>query len=204
MCDEKEFLIPTSDGLNGVILATDVGKVFDFVRKHCMVGQWKQNQSRVDMFTLYNVASSLPKNGRVLEIGSASGISTFIIQQSRPDLTIECVDIEVQEEFENASQAAQSGKITMNEMPSSDYKSTGMFDLIHIDGDHTYEGVMADETHAQQIKPGGIVMWHDYGNKKWPGVKKAVDEQLNGILFEFQGWEDIPLDDGTYKAVRVW
>jgi hypothetical protein len=58
------------------------------------------------------------------------------------------------------------------------------FDMIYVDGDHTYEGVVKDlEVAYQKIKPGGWLMGHDYemNMKKAKtvyqfGVKKAVDE----------------------------
>jgi predicted O-methyltransferase YrrM len=50
----------------------------------------------------------------------------------------------------------------------------GSVDLVYIDGDHTYDGVMRDlNAWVPKIKKGGIVCGDDIG---WPGVKKAVDE----------------------------
>jgi hypothetical protein len=47
---------------------------------------------------------------------------------------------------------------------------------VFIDGDHTYEGVMHDQDLARRIvRPGGIIVWHDYGTPNCPGVKQAVD-----------------------------
>jgi len=38
-------------------------------------------------------------------------------------------------------------------------------DAIFIDGDHSYDAVMNDSALAQQrIRPGGVILWHDYGN----------------------------------------
>lgn len=58
------------------------------------------------------------------------------------------------------------------------------YDIIYLDGDHTYNGVKNDLIHAyQKIKDGGYIMGHDYemNMKKAKhvydfGVKKAVDE----------------------------
>lgn len=54
-------------------------------------------------------------------------------------------------------------------------------DWIYVDGDHSYEGCLADLENALTVlKPGGILMGDDYGwvGAKWskPGVTKAVDE----------------------------
>jgi hypothetical protein len=58
------------------------------------------------------------------------------------------------------------------------------FDMIYIDGDHSYEGCKKDlDVALQKIKIGGYIMGHDYEmnmNKAKTnysfGVKKAVDE----------------------------
>jgi len=50
-------------------------------------------------------------------------------------------------------------------------------DLLFIDGDHSYEGVKADwEAYKDFLKPGSIVVFHDYG---WAdGVKRVVHEDV--------------------------
>jgi hypothetical protein len=58
------------------------------------------------------------------------------------------------------------------------------FDMIYIDGDHSYEGCKRDlETAFRKIKKGGYIMGHDYemnmkkAHKEYFfGVKRAVDE----------------------------
>jgi predicted O-methyltransferase YrrM len=58
------------------------------------------------------------------------------------------------------------------------------FDMIYLDGDHEYKGVVKDlEVAYQKIKPNGWLMGHDYemNMKKAKtschfGVKQAVDE----------------------------
>lgn len=48
---------------------------------------------------------------------------------------------------------------------------------IHIDGDHSYEGVKKDLTlYWIKIKSGGMIINDDY---HWGGVKKAIDEFIN-------------------------
>ncbi len=41
----------------------------------------------------------------------------------------------------------------------------GKMDLVFVDGDHHYDSVVKDtQTAFQLIRPGGIIVWHDYGN----------------------------------------
>ena len=52
-------------------------------------------------------------------------------------------------------------------------------DLIYIDGDHTYNGVMMDLTlWYDKVKSGGLISGHDW-NKPNVGVKDAVYDFLN-------------------------
>lgn len=51
------------------------------------------------------------------------------------------------------------------------------FDLIYIDGDHSYEGVKLDlENSFKKVKNGGYICGHDYTSEKFEGVVNAVDE----------------------------
>jgi hypothetical protein len=51
------------------------------------------------------------------------------------------------------------------------------FDIIYIDGDHTYEGVKKDlEVSLKKIKKTGFICGHDYTQDKFPGVVKAVSD----------------------------
>jgi hypothetical protein len=50
------------------------------------------------------------------------------------------------------------------------------FDLIYIDGDHSYEGVKKDlEISHSKIKPNGYILGHDY-TPQFQGVMDAVNE----------------------------
>lgn len=73
------------------------------------------------------------------------------------------------------------------------------FDMVYIDGDHSYEGVMLDLVNAARaIKDGGWIMGHDYDHnpakntKEYPfGVRRAVDEfcQMHGQSIEAFGMD---------------
>jgi predicted O-methyltransferase YrrM len=66
---------------------------------------------------------------------------------------------------------------------SFDWKKLGKFDLIFIDGDHSYDGVKADTELAHKlIKKGGMIAWHDYNplDNRVAGVVKYIDEVNTG------------------------
>lgn len=51
------------------------------------------------------------------------------------------------------------------------------FELALIDGDHSYESVMADAILCRDlVVPGGVLAFHDYDPRTWPEVVRAVDD----------------------------
>lgn len=80
------------------------------------------------------------------------------------------------------------------EVPTSDYRlikalsadpqavgpaSDRLYDLILIDGDHSTAGVAADfENYGSLVKPGGLIIFDDYGSEHWPGIQPYVDQTV--------------------------
>ncbi len=53
------------------------------------------------------------------------------------------------------------------------------YGVIVVDGDHSFEGVLADLEWVEQIAaPDAVVVLDDYGDARWPGVKDALDKHL--------------------------
>ena len=51
----------------------------------------------------------------------------------------------------------------------------GRASLVFVDGSHAYDYARKDsETAFRLIRPGGLVIWHDYS--VWPGVTRALEE----------------------------
>ncbi len=51
-----------------------------------------------------------------------------------------------------------------------------LIDYLYVDADHSYEGVRADlEAWVPHVRPGGLILGDDYGNRSFPGVKQAWD-----------------------------
>ena len=67
-------------------------------------------------------------------------------------------------------------------------------DLVMIDGNHTYEWVLADiDAYLPLIRPGGVLAGHDYGTPQF-GVTRAVDELLGRRVHHFERvwWVEYP------------
>lgn len=51
------------------------------------------------------------------------------------------------------------------------------YDMVFVDGDHSYEGVSFDVGHyGPLVKAGGVLLIDDYGAPGWPGVTQFIDE----------------------------
>lgn len=76
----------------------------------------------------------------------------------------------------------RSGRVVVYREPSLQAASKlgqESLDWVYIDGDHTYEAVLADlEAYWPVVRPGGMVGGDDYRNPGWwdDGVTRAVDE----------------------------
>lgn len=54
------------------------------------------------------------------------------------------------------------------------------FDVLFIDGDHSYEVVMHNLlTCGEQVMKGGLILCHDADTPSFPGVRQAIDEYCN-------------------------
>ena len=50
-------------------------------------------------------------------------------------------------------------------------------DLIFVDGSHAYSYVLSDSRKAlRMVKPGGVILWHDYVGPEEEGVFRGLNE----------------------------
>lgn len=144
---------------------------------------------------------SLPETPTVLNIGAGAGTSGKAFLESRPDLHLTTIDIQ-QEDSPLGSlfseQKVLEGHFYSYQHICGDSKEIARswinepFDMIFIDGDHTYEGCKGDIVlWLPHIKSGGIIAVHDYRKdllthkldgpnpkRLLPDVDRAVDELL--------------------------
>ena len=53
------------------------------------------------------------------------------------------------------------------------------YDVLVIDGDHSYDGVKFDFDHyAPLVRPGGLIVIDDYHSPDWPDVTRFVDDEV--------------------------
>jgi hypothetical protein len=61
------------------------------------------------------------------------------------------------------------------------------FDMVYIDGNHSYDGVKSDlKSSFLKVKNGGLICGHDYISSKFEGVVRAVDEFCDNHNLEIE------------------
>jgi predicted O-methyltransferase YrrM len=70
-----------------------------------------------------------------------------------------------------------------------EYFKDGQLDFIYIDGDHRYEGVLADLTNWKpKLRAGGIMAGHDFSFKSVQKALVEVFKDKEAVLFQGDSW----------------
>ena len=135
---------------------------------------------------LYKVAKSL-KNSRILEIGRFEGGSTILLASTGNEL--DSIDIAPKNDtfIEVMLKQLMIDKVNLiiNDAKNMNFPEN-KYDLIFIDGGHSYEQVKNDFLKVKKsIKIGGHLLFHDYSPSQ-PEVVKFIDELKESKNREFQ------------------
>ena len=147
---------------------------------------------------LYELLMELPKRSNVVEIGIQYGRSTTVFAEvsklrSHHFTAIDPWVEDVSEEAKGhvySQMSKYDWKFDLISKKSHDAfkKYHKKIDLIHIDGDHTYEGVMTDmKDWCPKVKSGGYILFDDYGHDSLPEVFKAVSEYMIPDYYDYVG-----------------
>lgn len=80
---------------------------------------------------------------------------------------------------------------------------TGQFDLILVDGDHSYEGGMADLANVWPLcRSGGCIAFHDITHPEHPYLLTAFDEFVEQHRHTIASWRNILDAYGVGVAVK--
>ena len=140
----------------------------------------------------------LPNSPRILEIGTFRGLSSILFAKTRKDAKIITIDnhrgikrdngdlLSSYEKVLNNFKLAGVSNVTHIQVSSQDYKPEGKFDLLFIDGDHSYKAASFDyKKYSPFVKEGGLVIFHDYSTFK--GVRLVCNSiQTHGNKIRFK------------------
>lgn len=155
---------------------------------------------------LARLASEVPRGRVIVELGSFKGKSAcYLARGSKAgnSVPVFCVDVweasdqEFARHFRDAAMFADETifETWQRQVAQARVKSlitpikghsghtaedwTRPVGLLFVDADHAYEACRRDTlAWAPHLAPGAWVAWHDYGNKRFPGVPQFVDEWL--------------------------
>lgn len=162
----------------------------------------------VECRALYDSLLQVMPGGIVVEIGCQLGRSSSIIGQLQPVIGYHAIHIDP---YTEQPEYLRGWTDMMWKLGNRDHEWTlmcmrteqaewflsrlGEIDLAFVDGDHEYPSVMLDlRLVGDLIKRGGRLTAHDCANEGLPGVKKALDEYIDGK------WHTI----GMFGSLGVW
>jgi 23S rRNA U2552 (ribose-2'-O)-methylase RlmE/FtsJ len=131
---------------------------------------------------LRDQAAALPKDAVIVHLGVALGASLMCSRAGNATADLVGIDLDI-------SRLHPVEGVILIEADSNSYQLETEPDFVFVDADHSKGAVLADIlTWGPQVKAGGILAFHDYGNShfRWcAGVKAAVDD------WDWTGWEEI-------------
>jgi cephalosporin hydroxylase len=152
-------------------------------------------------YILYDIASTYPIDYEVkyVEIGCYAGGSTCLMLQ-RPNTRVISIDLgtPIDENVVltnvnklnklNNSYNYIKGNSQTHEMVSRLKELINEIDILFIDGDHSYQGVINDFLlYEGLVKVGGYVVFDDYNDSQHsPEVKTAVDDMIPTIVDRYE------------------
>lgn len=132
-----------------------------------------------DLEAVY-VAAGRPRS--VLEIGCFRGVSTefWLLHCARVVAVDPWEDPGIHRQFQQRCGGYPALEKIRGTSPTAIADlAPPSFDLVYIDGDHSYEAVLLDVRAAiGLVRDGGFIGGHDYEGSATPGVKMAVEELL--------------------------
>lgn len=129
--------------------------------------------------TRYDMLDRLPKGGRVAELGTYKGDFARHIMARNAPAELHLIDIDYSAfNAEGLAAATRHHGLTTEKIAAF---ADAYFDWIYIDGDHAYEGAIADaRASASKVKPGGYLVFNDFAHVDPAmgryGVHRAVVE----------------------------
>lgn len=177
----------TAHGTNKITVTKKSIDILDHISKK-MTGSTFHHHYHIN----YDIRSNFEKPATYVEIGAYSGASACLMLSHEMETNVISIDIgtPIPKEivFENVSRFRKEsnsfkyieGDSTKEETVSKLLQELGdtQIDILFIDGDHSYNGVIRDfELYSKYVSNGGYIIFDDYLDKEYsPDVKLAVDD----------------------------
>ena len=171
------------------------------------IANWLGYLTLNELALLQELAKQLPPNPLVVNIGAGQGTATLGILEVRPDALIFSIDTTAGEDPINTGEHLRlqeaglhlTGSVIRIWGASQIVGKRWRFpaDLVIVDGDHSEAGIRGDlEVWVPQVKPGGLILCHDYKRGHWPAVAEVIEQMLAPYR---SAWAQVD----TYIAFRI-
>jgi len=140
-----------------------------------------------DLFFLLSLARTA-KPRRILEVGTFRARTTCALKLNCPDATVVSYDIaEIESPYRSRVLQQPGAELRLGSFADAGpvLLSEEKYDLIFVDGSHTFDDALADSRIALQIvSPAGFVVWHDYRRNIPVTHRIRVPEALDRLVIE--------------------
>jgi hypothetical protein len=143
------------------------------------------------------ILSSIPEEGRFLEIGTWTASTVCYLADRRKDVIFDTLDIWFMGKHDwkkvlcAVLNVSFRNNVRLHWVSSQEFGNLlrdNIYDVILVDGDHTSPGIDDDlNLSARLLKDGGKIFVHDYVHEQWGDVNKAVDKFCSETDFEITG-----------------
>jgi cephalosporin hydroxylase len=167
-------------------------------------------QKKSEILRLVEIVNSL-RPQTICEIGAAGGGTTFLLAQAAAsNATVITVDTAFTPSRRDAISrfALEGQKIICLQNDSHDAETVRLvrdclpdqrLDMLYLDGDHSYEGILADfQLYSPLVRAGGIIVFHDIvpDFKTRYGIGTSSD--VGGVP---QFWEELKASHGEVEEI---
>lgn len=170
MTSKKPMLEPIITGDDGRIVAAvarvypDVTAVLNWTKRHIPTIKRQIAPYQGAALAYYAHYFNYP-GARFLEIGTALGYSACLMATAAPQAHITTLNPK-DGEYEKARTALRiRSNVTVVKQTSQEWYAARrgeLYDLIFVDGDHSYNVVLHDSQFFNWLRPGGLILFHDY------------------------------------------
>jgi predicted O-methyltransferase YrrM len=137
---------------------------------------------------LFSLVRSQP-GAQIVEIGRLRGGSTFLMAVAASDPATHITSIDISPRDDATLQMAlekigKSDRVTLIVDDANLQEARpNFYDVVFIDGDHSYEGAKKDFEHWKaSVKPGGVLLFHDAGKgRPYSSTWKELDRMMTEI-----------------------
>ncbi len=149
------------------------------------INQESAHENQVDLLYVSAIAKAIGAR-RAFEVGTYMGRTTLHLARVAPDMQVWTLNLPPEADariapllgsfYRGTPEAARIHEIWTDSRTFEPGDLAGSMDIVFVDADHSYEAVMADSLRAMQlVRPGGVVLWHDYAAKS-PGVVRFAHD----------------------------